>query len=113
MGLTYGLGALAAASGQLGLAAQGSTRPGGEFTVIASVHGAESDERLRIHLPAGLRLPDDEVEEKALPAPRPGRESLASWRVQAAREGVFTIEVAAGPLREKLQVRINKNSIFD
>lgn len=113
LGFTYGLGTLAVANGRLGLAAHGATRPGGEFTVIAVVQGAEADERLQIQLPAGLQLPGDEVSEKALTASRPGGESLASWRIQAMREGVFTVEVADGPLSEKLPVRINTIGIFD
>jgi hypothetical protein len=116
MGFTYGLATVKssdASAGKLGLMAHGSTRPGGTFTVTAYVKGPQAGQKVKIELPEGLTLAENQLAEQTVTAAQDGKDVQMSWRVQAGQPGNYTIIVTSGPWRETFTVRIKNQSIFN
>lgn len=85
---TYGLGSLASTqtrNARLRLTAGGPFRAGGSFWILALVQDPKANQRVRLTLPSGLSLDDND------PATKPIQKSdrgfnQASWLVHAARD---------------------------
>jgi hypothetical protein len=116
MGFTYGLGQLESggtSAGQLGLMAHGSARPGGTFTVTAYVKKPQVGQKVKIELPDGLTLADDQPAEQTVTEVQPDQDLQMSWRVKVGNQtGKFTIVVTSGTARETFTVRVKDQSIF-
>lgn len=110
---TYGLGTISGASGQLGLASYGSTKPGGVFTVTAYVKAPQRNQKVTISLPPGLALEGSAAAERILADIQAGKDAQVSWRVRAGETGEFLIKVTSGAAVEQLKVRINRGSLFN
>lgn len=113
MAFTYGLGTVSGASGSIGVATHGATRPGGIFTVTAYVKQPSPGQRVTLQLPAELVLEPEETPEKTIPAVEPGKDGQVSWRVHASQVGDWKLSVSSGSVRQEHTVRINERSIFD
>jgi hypothetical protein len=113
MAFTYGLGTISVSGGanKLGLTAGGSFRPGGEFTVTAYVKNPVEKQKVKLELPAGLCLVQDEEAEKGVEPT--GDYSQVSWRVRAGGTGTYTIRATSAGHEAATRVRIKTGGIFN
>jgi hypothetical protein len=117
MAFTYGLGRISSAgsgNSQLSLTAGGAFQPGKVFTVTAYVKEPEEGQRVKLLLPKGLSLEEDQRDEQVVE--KETDYSQVSWRVRIdpkAESGNYALSVTSGLAQERWTVRINKKSIFD
>jgi hypothetical protein len=112
MKFTYGLGTVASTGSKLGLLAQGSTRPGGVFTVTALVKNPTAGQKVKIELPEGLSLDGDQSDEQAVDSV--GKDTQLSWRVRVgSKTGDYKVLVTSGAVKEQVTVKIKEKSLFD
>ena len=117
MAFTYGLGLISSVgsgNSKLSLTAGGSFQPGKVFTVTAYVKDPEAGQKVKLLLPRGLTLDEDQRDEQGVD--RGTDYTQVSWRVRIdpkAESGDYAVSVTSGLEQERLIVRINKKSIFD
>jgi hypothetical protein len=113
MAFTYGLNTISSlnsGNAALSLTAGGSFRPGGTFTLTATVAKPEAQQKVTLEpLPKGVVLADKEVAEQVLAE----GQAQVSWRLRGQEEGEHTLVVRYGRGSEKYHVKITKKSIFD
>jgi hypothetical protein len=114
MAFTYGLNTISSVesgNADLSLTAGGAFKPGGVFTLTATVTNPRPGQKVRVHLPAGLALVPGEPAE--LDLDHRGAQTQATWRVRAEKVGRFDISVTTGAIEEGYRVTITTRSIFD
>jgi hypothetical protein len=118
MGFTYGLGELDVGTGSggdaagpaLALSAPASAPPDQDFVVTAYVWRAKKGDKVKLHLPRGLRLADGESEEKTIE--EEGKRSQVFWRVRGG-VGTYKLEATTGDAKSKPRtVVVQTASIF-
>jgi hypothetical protein len=122
LAFTYGLNKLAISpsagttgsgkEGQLGLTAREAVRPGEEFPVTAYVTSTESDLKVKLSLPGGLRFAEGQQAEKPVPEGKGFRP--VSWKVVAGGDaGTFDLKASLGSTEAVRKVRVKSTSLFD
>jgi hypothetical protein len=118
VGFAYGLGHVEAeeGGGRLALTVGGQMVANGEFTLSALVHDPRADEKLTLTLDEGLTLVSGETEETVPPVPEGAarRESAVTWKLKAAADGEYTIQVKSNKgATQSQKVRIRTRGVFD
>ena len=116
VGFAYGLGNVSS-SKELLVTADGSFKPGGQFTVTALISNPKPKETLELKLPAGFRLVNSNAIQ-LVPAATEDASSRNSrpvtWKVQAGTIGKHELTVrSSSNVEQKLSVTIQASSIFD
>ena len=115
LGFSYGLGSLAITGGRLGISVGGSFVPNGDLTVLALVNNPEKGQKLNLVLDPGLEIVEGDAKQAVPPVP-PGasaQQSPVTWRICAAREGTFNIEVQSSTgVHQKKKITIRAKTIF-
>jgi hypothetical protein len=122
MAFSYGLNAIstpeggggaggAAAGGTLALTAGGSFVVGNDFTVTALVKEPKPGQKVKLDLPAGLELLENEKAEQEVVAK--GDYTQVSWRVRSKKVGTYTL-TATSPTgaRASSKIKITDVSLF-
>jgi hypothetical protein len=118
VGFTYGLGTVASSEGggRLALTVGGRLVARGEFTLTALVHDPQPGEKLTLILPPGFSLVEGEETQSVppLPAESTQRNSPVSWRIKAAGDGSYKLEVKSNNGAKQTQpIRIRTKGVFD
>jgi hypothetical protein len=115
VGFEYGLGHLAAGSGQLGVTVGGAFAIGKELTVVGLVTAPQPGETLTLELPEqGLTLAGDTPATQPVPeSAGAGRLSPVTWHLRADRADTYTIRVRSSTgVSQDRQITIRANPIF-
>ncbi len=112
---TYGLGSLEIGSGGAGtalaLSVPASVQPDHDFVVTAYVWRAKKGDKVKLEVPAGLKLADGESEEKTIE--ESGARSQVFWHLRSGKTGEYTLEATSGDVKAKpKQVIVKTTSIF-
>jgi hypothetical protein len=119
MAYTYGLNSIASFSEpvsvpggatQLGLSVSGSFRPGGTFTLTATVANPVQGQQVKLDLPAGVRLVEGQAEQTIEKA---GGQAQKTWGLRADAVGTYPLTVTSGGAKAVYNVKISNKSIFD
>lgn len=115
MGFTYGLSSLEIGSGgggsALAISVPASVRPDSEFVVTAYVWNAKKGDKIKLHVPAGLKLADGESDEKTVE--EGSDRSQVFWHLRSGDKGDFTLEATSEKAKSKPKtVVVKKTSIF-
>jgi hypothetical protein len=121
MAFTYGLGRMSSdidlvattKPQQIGLTAGGAFRPGGVFTVTAYLKNATAGQKVTLHLPAKLRLAENQEVTQEIPLPGKDEYNQVSWRVTAEESGDYKIEAKSGGRTASYPVKIKSSGLFD
>jgi hypothetical protein len=108
MAYTYGLNAIVGGA-QLALSASGSFRPGGTFTLTATVDNA-AGEPVRLELPSGVSIVEGQAEQRIDKAEGPAQRT---WGLRADKVGTYPLTVTSGEAKAVYNVKISNKSIFD
>jgi hypothetical protein len=121
MAYTYGLNAIGSYSEpstsggnstQLALSVSGSFRPGGAFTLTATVGGnPASGQAVKLDLPAGVKLAEGQAEQTIEKVT--GGQASVSWSLRAGSTGSYPLTVTSGGAKAVYTVKIRDRSIFD
>jgi hypothetical protein len=110
VGFTYGLGALDIGS-NLALRVPDTVPPDTDFVVTAYVWGARKGDKVKLQVPAGLKLADGESDEKTVEDG--GARSQVFWHLRSGKSGTYMLEAASDKARAKPKAVIVKTtSIF-
>jgi hypothetical protein len=112
---TYGLGSLEIGSGGAGaalaLSVPASVQPDNDFVVTAYVWRAKKGDKVKLKVPAGLKLAAGESNEKTVE--ESGARSQVFWHLRSSKTGEFTLEATSGDVKAKpKQVVVKTTSIF-
>jgi hypothetical protein len=114
VGFSYGLGNLSI-TGRLGISVGGSFVPNGDVTVVALVNNPENGQKLTLKLSKGLELVEGAEQQAVPPVPAgaSAQQSPVTWRIRAARDGTYTIDVhsSTGDSQKK-RITIKSRTIF-
>ncbi len=109
---TYGLSSLDIGGGDtLALSVPASVQPNTDFVVTAYVWGANKGDKVKLELPAGLKLVEGQSDEKTIE--EGGARRQVFWRLHSGDAGTFTLEADSGKAKAKpKQVVVKTTSIF-
>jgi hypothetical protein len=114
MAYTYGLNTLAAldeeGARKLGLSVSGSFRPGGTFTLTATLANPAAGQQVKLDLPAGVELAAGEAEQTIEKA---GGQAQKTWSLRGTAVGTYPLTVTSGGTKAVYNVKIRDKSIFD
>ncbi len=107
---TYGLGSLEI-GGAIALSVPSSVQPNSEFVVTAYVWDAKKGDKIKLIVPAGLKLASGENQEKTIE--EEGKRSQVFWRLRSGRSGEYTLEATTDKDKSKPKtVTVKPASIF-
>ncbi len=107
---TYGLGSLEI-GGSLALSVPSSVQPNSEFVVTAYVWDAKKGDKVKLIVPAGLKLAGGERAEKTIE--EEGKRSQVFWRLRSGKEGEYELEAKTDKDKSKpKKVIVKPASIF-
>jgi hypothetical protein len=107
---TYGLGSLEI-SGALALSVPSSVQPNSEFVVTAYVWDAQKGDKVKLIVPAGLKLAGGESAEKTIE--EEGKRSQVFWRLRSGESGDYMLEATTDKDKSKpKKVTVKPASIF-
>ncbi len=113
LGFTYGLGELASKGKHIAISVPPNIIKGSEFQVVALVNLPKPNETLTLILPEGLTLMEGEGKKTQEVPQVQGRPSPVTWRVRAAAEGKFRLEVDSNKTgKESKQIQVRGKSVF-
>jgi hypothetical protein len=109
---TYGLGSLDIGSGgTLALSVPASVLPDTDFVVTAYVWNAVKGDKVKLKIPAGLKLANGESDEKTIE--EAGARSQVFWHLRSGGGGEYTLEASKGKDKSKpKKVVVKATSIF-
>jgi hypothetical protein len=108
---TYGLGSLEIGGGSLALSVPSSVQPDSDFVVTAYVWNAHKGDKVKLIVPAGLKLAGGESDEKTIEEGS-GR-SQVFWHLRSGDSGEYTLEANTEKARAKpKKVVVKSTSIF-
>jgi len=110
---TYGLSSLDIGGGgnALALSVPASVQPNTDFVVTAYVWRARKGDKVKLQVPAGLKLAEGESDEKTVE--EGGARSQVFWHLRSGDTGTFTLEADSGKAKAKpKQVVVKTTSIF-
>ncbi len=108
---TYGLGSLEIGGGSLALSVPSSVQPDSDFVATVYVWNAHKGDKVKLIVPAGLKLADGESEEKTIE--EGGGRSQVFWRLRSGDSGEYTLEAATEKAKAKpKKVIVKATSIF-
>ena len=115
MAFTYGLGSLDIDTGEggttLALSVPASVQPNSDFVVTAYVWRAGKGDKVKLQVPAGLKLADGESDEKTID--EGGARSQVFWHLRSGRTGEYTLKATSGDAKSKpKKVVVKTTSIF-
>jgi predicted secreted protein len=95
----------------MALSVPGSVPPNTEFVVTAYVWRASTGDKVKLHMPDGLKLADGESVEKTIG--EGGARRQVFWRLRSGDSGTYTLEASSEKARAKpKQVIVKRTSIF-
>jgi hypothetical protein len=107
---TYGLGSLEI-GGRLALSVPSAVQPGSEFVVTAYIWDANKGDKVKLIVPAGLKLASGESAEKTIE--EGGTRSQVFWRLRSGRSGEYTLQATTDTDKSKpKKVTVKPASIF-
>lgn len=117
MAYSYGLNAISGistgGSSGLGLTAGGSFRPGGQFTLTATLTNPTAGQKVTLELPGkGVALAPGEQATQTLD-PRGAEQAQTAWKIKCQETGEFDLVVTSGALKSVYRVKITNRSLFD
>ncbi len=108
---TYGLGSLEIAGGNLALSVPSSVQPHSDFVATAYVWNADKGDKVKLKVPAGLKLADGESAEKTIE--EGGERSQVFWHLRSGGAGEYVLEAASDKGKAKpKRVIVKATSIF-
>lgn len=111
VGFTYGLGSLEIGGGSLALSVPASVQPDSDFVATAYVWDAKKGDKVKLTVPAGLKLADGESDEKAIE--EDSDRSQVFWHLHSGDAGKYTLEAEGKKAKSKPQkVVVKATSIF-
>jgi hypothetical protein len=111
VGFTYGLGTLEISGGTLALSVPSSVQPNSDFVVTAYVWNAKKGDKVKLTVPAGLKLASGEGDEKTIE--EDGARSQVFWHLRSGNRGEYTLEAVKDNAKSKpKKVIVKATSIF-
>ena len=114
MAFTYGLGSWTSAekaAAALALSVPASVQPDSDFVVTAYVWNAKKGDKVKLAVPAGLKLAAGESDEKTVE--EGGQRSQVFWHLRSGGSGEYKLEATKGNDKSKPKtVTVKKDEYF-